>query len=78
MSQESRKTAKDPIPDFATRQEEADFWDTHDFADYWDDWEPVDVKFSDDLTSWFAVPIDADSLTKVLALDIQHNSPWTN
>ena len=32
-------------PKFATLQEEADFWDTHDSTDYLDDTTEVDVTF---------------------------------
>jgi len=35
------------IPEFATEQEESDFWDTHEFTDYLDETEPVDVRFID-------------------------------
>lgn len=67
MSQDPRNV-RDRIPEFATRQEEAEFWDTHDFADYWDEWEAVDVEFSDDLSSCVAIPLDTDSIIKVSAL----------
>ena len=42
--------AKKPIPDFASIQEEAEFWDTHDTTDYFED-EPIEVKFADDFKS---------------------------
>lgn len=36
---------KDPIPDnFATIDEAAEFWDSHDFADYWDDTQEVEFE----------------------------------
>ena len=34
------------IPDFATRAEEAAWWDTHDITDYLDELEPVTVRFT--------------------------------
>lgn len=34
-------------PKFATLQEEADFWDTHDSTDYLDDTTEVDITFVD-------------------------------
>ena len=67
MSQDPRNV-RDRIPEFATRQEEAEFWDTHDFADYWDEWDAVDVEFSDDLSSCVAIPLDTGSIIKVSAL----------
>ena len=57
-------SAKQPsdnlIPQFATREREAEFWDTHDFADYWDDLEPANVVVSPNLTSSILVPLDLD------------------
>ncbi len=39
------KQVRDPIPEqFATIEEAAAFWDTHDLADYWDLTEPVDFE----------------------------------
>ena len=35
------------IPQFASIEEESDFWDTHDSTDYLDDTEPVEVVFVD-------------------------------
>ncbi|MCC7353963.1 MAG: hypothetical protein IT330_09415, partial [Anaerolineae bacterium] len=29
-----KQQTKSKIPEFATREEEAEFWDTHDFTDY--------------------------------------------
>ncbi len=33
---------KKTVPSFASVEEEAHFWDTHDAADYWDEYETVD------------------------------------
>ena len=46
MTQEKRE----PIPEFASREEEARFWDTHDMADYWDEFKPVKVRFAKNLS----------------------------
>ena len=44
---EKGKSVKDPMPDeFASREEEAEFWDTHDIADYWHELKPVELEFS--------------------------------
>lgn len=32
------------IPEFKNLEEEAAFWDTHDFTDYWDEFKPVEVE----------------------------------
>lgn len=34
------------IPDFGSREEEAEFWDTHDLTDYWDETRPVEITIS--------------------------------
>lgn len=35
------------LPEFATEQEEAEFWDTHDSTEFLDETEPVAVEFED-------------------------------
>jgi predicted DNA binding CopG/RHH family protein len=35
------------IPEFKNRQEEREFWDTHDAADYFDDTEEVEIEVID-------------------------------
>lgn len=39
------KKKKSRMPDFnkMTREEEANWWDTHDMGDYWDELEDVDI-----------------------------------
>jgi hypothetical protein len=46
------------IPDFATREEEAEWWDTHTITDYLNELEPVQVRFSKNLSSPLAVRLD--------------------
>ncbi len=64
----NKQPAKDPIPQFATREEEAAFWDTHDFTDYWDELEPISITVSPDLESVFQIPLDGKSLTQLRQL----------
>ena len=40
------KNKKNSIPNFKTYEEEAIFWDTHDFTDYLHETTPVKVVFS--------------------------------
>ena len=63
----AKQPSDNPIPQFATREEEAEFWDTHDFADYWDDLEPANVVVSPNLTSCILLSLDLDgeSLTRL-------------
>ena len=56
---------KSRIPDFKTRQEMAEFWDTHDVSDYWDELEPVKLRVAKNLTNALNVrfaPEDMDKL----------------
>ena len=47
------------IPEFATVEEEAEFWDTHDLSDYWDEFTPATVRVSPTLASVHVVRLDA-------------------
>ena len=67
MSQDSQHT-DNRIPGFATRQEEADFWDSHDFADFWDELEPIQIETGDNLACRVSLRLDADSLGEVCIL----------
>ncbi len=44
MSQEQERPSR--IPEFASREEEAEFWDTHDLSDYWDEFKPSTLRVS--------------------------------
>ena len=59
---------KKTIPSFATREEEAEFWDTHDIADYWDDLKPVTLEAADRIGMAFQVRLDADQFDQLLQL----------
>lgn len=41
-----KKVAKSKVPDFKSYEEEANFWDTHDFTEFLDEMKPVKVKFN--------------------------------
>lgn len=58
----------DPIPEFATREEEAEFCDTHDFADYWDDLKPVTLEAADRIGMVFQISLDSEQFTQLLRL----------
>ena len=59
--------SKEPIPTFASREQEAEFWDSHDLADYWDDFEPAKVRFSRNLTEGITIRFDPATLAKLRA-----------
>ena len=44
MIQQKQFKPKEPIPEFKTIQEEAEFWDTHDVGEYLNDFERIDVE----------------------------------
>lgn len=56
---------KEPIPQFKSYEEEAEFWDTHDIADYWDDFEPVTVKFTKPLSKQLAIRVDEQTYNQL-------------
>lgn len=56
---------KEPIPKFASREDEAQFWDTHDFADYWDEWKPVKIRFAQNLSEGITVRFDPETLQEL-------------
>ena len=56
---------KEPIPQFASREEEAAFWDTHDLADYWDELKPVRARFAKNLSEGITVRLDPTTLAEL-------------
>ena len=64
-SNEQREKKQNRIPEFASREEEAEFWDTHDFTDYLDDVKVFSVKFSDVVEQAVIVRFDSDTFAKV-------------
>lgn len=53
------------IPEFSSRQEEAEFWDTHSFADYWDELTPVKVRFAKNLSEGITIRFDPQTLARL-------------
>ena len=62
------KKPRRQIPDFKSREEEAAFWDTHDFTDYMDGFKPVKVRFAKNLSGHLTVRLDPSTLGKMQAL----------
>ncbi len=56
------------IPEFASREEEAEFWDTHDITDYWDELKPVKVKFSDRIDHGVIVVFESDTFNQIVEI----------
>jgi predicted DNA binding CopG/RHH family protein len=51
-----------PIPNFKSLQEEADFWDTHDFTDYVDFSKPTKVIYPKNLTEGVTIRFSLEDL----------------
>jgi len=56
------------IPEFATLEEEAAFWDTHSTADYEDEFRPVRARFAKRLSTGVTIRLDPDTLQKLRTL----------
>ena len=61
----SKKKKVNKIPDFKTRQEEAEFWDTHSFTDFLDELKPVNVLVAKNLSSGITIRFDPKTLNQV-------------
>ena len=58
---QKRKT----IPEFKSREEEAQFFDTHDMADYQHEFKTVKVKFAKNLSEGITVRFDKSTIDKL-------------
>ncbi len=56
---------KNTIPDFKSREEEAEFFDTHDMADYQDEFKTVRAQFSQNLSEGITIRLDEKTLDKL-------------
>ena len=50
------------IPAFKSKEEEARFWDTHDFTDYTGEFKPVRVRFAKNLSRGITIRLDPETL----------------
>ena len=56
------------IPDFASREEVAEFWDTHDITDYLDELKPAEVKFSKKINHGVIVIFESETFDKLFEM----------
>jgi hypothetical protein len=68
MTEKEQQEKKSRIPEFSSREEEAEFWDTHSLADYWDDFKPAQAHFAKDLSEGITIRLDPETLKKVRVL----------
>lgn len=66
MTAEHRE-ARPRIPAFASREEEAEFWDAHDTTDYEDEFKPVPARFAKNLSEGITVRLDPQTLEDLRA-----------
>jgi hypothetical protein len=59
------------IPEFKSRAEAAEFWDTHDITDYWDELEHVDSPPATSVTHIVSFELDIETLTGLVELGKQ-------
>ena len=62
-----KTTTKKRIPEFASIEEEAAFWDTHSTTDYEDEFKPVRVRFAKKLSEGITIRLDPDTLERIRA-----------
>ena len=65
MDIDKRMRPKEPIPEFSSYEEEAEFWDTHDLTDYWDDSKPTQIHIGGQLSEGILVRLDDDTLVRL-------------
>ncbi len=53
------------IPKFKSIQEEAKFWDTHDFTEYKDGFKSTEVKFAKNLSNTLNVRFEPQDVAKI-------------
>lgn len=63
--QATPQQTKSRIPEFASREEEAEWWDTHDITDYLDELKPVEVRFAKNLSQGITIRLDPETLTEL-------------
>ena len=59
------------IPTFKSRDEEAEFWDTHDSGDYDDEFTPASVQLDGSLSDKIVVPLEPKAMEALRARAIE-------
>lgn len=65
--EKAQETDRGRIPQFKSVQEEAEFWDTHDFTDYQEGFKPARVRFAKRLSEGVTIRLDPDTLRRLRA-----------
>lgn len=56
------------IPEFDSREAEAEFWDTHDITDYLAELKPVEVRFAKKLSEAMTLQLDTQTAAEIRAI----------
>ena len=75
MTHSQVKPTKRQIPEFTSRAEEAEFWDTHDLTDYFDFDEPIEMEVTGPLSEPITLHIDIETMEEVRALAKERGLP---
>lgn len=66
MTREQSAGVRSRIPTFKTREEAAEFWDTHDFTEFESEWRPARVKVAEKIQHVLSIPLERDVLTHLI------------
>ena len=77
MTRSKVRSPKQQIPAFASREEEAEFWDTHDVTDYFDDFEynPSWFQVEGPLSEVVTLHIDLETMDEVRTFAKERDLP---
>ena len=62
---ETEQETRSRIPDFKSREEEAEWFDTHDMADYQDEFQTVRARFAKNLSEGLNIRLDKETLASI-------------
>jgi predicted DNA binding CopG/RHH family protein len=63
-----KEPRKSRIPELASREEEAEFWDTHDTTDFEDEFKPVQVSVVKKLDARITIDLDHEDWQKLRSM----------
>jgi hypothetical protein len=76
MTASRTSVAKPTVPEFASREEEGEFWDTHDLTDYFDFEDRVDLEVAGPLSEPVTLHVDMETAEEVKAIAKEQGVPW--
>ncbi len=75
MTRSDIAVPKRQIPEFASREEEAHFWDTHNLTDYSAFTEPAEIEIAGPLSEPVTLHLDTETMEELRAIAADHNLP---